>query len=468
MDKRFGTPLRWSASLALCAGCLAPRPGSEGPEISIDEVNRRVASGGDPVQAEIVEGRDVPEADPTALADPAAIAAQAEPEQEPEPPPVLRENPYLRFGERILVHDLESGDSVITKPYPLPPGKADKMLELIKALQPFPYRVVANVGEAEKAEEPDPDVVELLKLDGWDTENISDPKAGPTAKLPATGTVLSDLLVVTAGYERLEEVEDFINLFAAGVRQIEIEAKVVEVVESDLTDIGIKGLPDTPIFDFPDGGLIQSLDFTLPNTVDPTEALLTLGAVQDGTSFNAILEALERFSNVTIDQRPKVAVREGVPATISSTEDVPYFEISSINPSGNFTSNLKYKSVGVELYVTPRVVGTETLALDVHIVASQRIGSVVTFTLAGDGLSTPVIATRTAKTVVYLKPGQALIIGGLTSERATTVTNRVPILGQIPILGLLFRSKLDTTEKAYSMFVISPRIIQGNEFNATL
>ena len=57
---------------------------------------------------------------------------------------------------------------------------------------------------------------------------------------------------------------------------------------------------------------------------------------------------------------------------------------------------------------------------------------------------------------------------GLSGSVTTTGTNRVPILGQIPILGLLFRSKLDTTEKAYSMFVISPRIIQNNEFNASL
>jgi type II secretory pathway component GspD/PulD (secretin) len=446
------------------AGCLAPRPGSQGPEISIEEAGRRMAAGAEPVSAEVVEGREVPPSDPFALAEAPEAAGQDAPEAA-QAAPVVRENPYLRFGERILVHELADGGMVITKPFPLPPGKADKMLELVKALQPFPYRVT-TVAEAEAADPPDPAIVELLLLNGWDTENVSDPQAGPTAKLPAP-TVLSDLLVVTAGYERLEEVEDFINLFAAGVRQIEIEAKVVEVVESELTDIGVKGLPDTPIFDFPDGVFVDSLGFSLPNTVDATEALLTLGAVQDGTSFNAILEALESFSNVTIDQRPKVAVREGVPAMISSTQDVPYFEISSINPSGNFTSALKYKSVGVELYVTPRVVGTDTLALDVHIVASQQIGSVVTFT-AEEGITTPVIATRTAKTVVYLKPGQALIIGGLTSERATTVTNRVPILGQIPILGMLFRSKLDTTETAYSMFVISPRIIQGNEFNASL
>jgi type II secretory pathway component GspD/PulD (secretin) len=451
--------------LTFLAACLAPRPGAGGgEEISAEEAGRRLAAGGTPVTGEVVDGRELPPSDAgLALPDPAAL------EQVPtlDVPDEPRENPYLRFGERILVHTLLSGEAVITKPYPLPPGRGEDMLHLIQALQPFPYKST-SLEQSPVAGEPDPAVVELLLLPGWDKENVTDPKPGPTSKPPDKGTVLSDLLVVTAGYERLEEVEDFINLFAAGVRQIEIEAKIVEVVESDLTDIGIKPIPGTPIFDFPEGTFVDSLDYNLPNSVDPTEALLTLGAVQDGLAFNAILEALESFSNVSIDQRPKVAVREGVSASIASTEEIPFYEIGSINPSGNFSSALKFKSVGIELYVTPRVVGTETLALDVHVIASQRVGSVPTFTLTGEALDTPLIATRTAKTVVYLKPGQALIIGGLTAERATQVINQVPILGEIPILGLLFRSKRDTTEKAYSMFVISPRIIQGNEFNASL
>jgi hypothetical protein len=218
----------------------------------------------------------VPEAGEPAPVDPEAAAAQGPTLDVPDEP---RENPYLRFGERILVHALAgAAEAVITKPYPLPPGKGDDMLNLIQALQPFPYKRV-DLAQAPAAGEPDPAVVELLLLPGWDKENVTDPKAGPTSKPPDKPTVLSDLLVVTATYGLLEEVEDFINLFAAGVRQIEIEAKIVEVVESDLTDIGVKPLPDTPIFDFPEGTFVDSLSFNLPNAVDPTEALLTLGAV---------------------------------------------------------------------------------------------------------------------------------------------------------------------------------------------
>ena len=458
-----------AAGLGLLGGCLAPPPGSEEPSVSIAEVERMVTEGAEPVSGELLDGRALPEG----LGDPMPLEVPANPpefgaQDTPADPP--RESPYLRFGERILVHTHpETGQEVITKPYPLPIGKAQGMMELLAALQPFPYTQIQTAqGEADVPEgPPDPDVVEFLVLEKWDKENFTDPTKGPTAAALTEPVALSDLLVATASYGRMEEVEDFINLFAAGARQIEIEAKIVEVIETDSTDIGIKPLEGVPIFDFPSGVFVDALDFNLANTVDPTEALLTLGAVQDGTSFNAILEALESFGNVSIDQKPKVAVREGVPAQISSTEEIPFYTISSINPSGNFSAQLTFKPIGVELYVTPRVIGTRTLALDVHIVASQRVGVVETFT-GTETLESPIIASRTAKTVVYLRPGEALIIGGLTTERATQRVNRVPILGQIPILGLLFQSKLDMTEKSYAMFVISPRIIQGNEFKAEL
>ncbi len=470
MDRPRPIPSGFPALLLCLAGCLAPRPDTEkGEELSLEELARRVSEGATPVSGTVIDGRELPEVEEPPL-DMGGLPAgiQGPPaESSLDVPDEQRENAYLRFGERILVHELvPGGPELITKPYPLPPGRGEDMINLVQALEPFPFRRVLL--EEAPTGAPDPSVAELLLLPGWDKENVTDPKPGPTSRPPDKGSVLSDLLVVTASYDRLVEVEDFINLFAAGVRQIEIEAKIVEVVENDSLDIGINPNGDLPIFDFPEGTFVDSLSYNLPNSVDPAEALLTLGAVQDGLAFNAVLEALESFSNVSIDQRPKVAVREGVPASIASTEEIPYYEIGSINPSGNFSSALKFKSVGIELYVTPRVVGTETLALDVHVVASQRVGSVPTFTLTGEALDTPLVATRTARTVVYLKPGQALIIGGLTTERVSQVTNQVPILGEIPILGLLFRSKRDTTEKAYSMFVISPRIIQGNEFDAAL
>jgi type IV pilus assembly protein PilQ len=79
-------------------------------------------------------------------------------------------------------------------------------------------------------------------------------------------------------------------------------------------------------------------------------------------------------------------------------------------------------------------------------------------------IEVPVIAYRTAKTVVYLEPGQTLVIGGLTSQRDRELVNKVPILGDIPLLGLLFRSRFTRTEKQHVLFAISPRILQHSDF----
>ena len=455
------------AGLVLAA-CLAPPP-EEAPEITLEEFGRRVSDGAVPVTGEVVDGTlPLEEGDPTALADPEAVDLG---DLEPESDEVWREDPYLHFGERILVSSHpESGEEVITKPYPFPPGKAAKMLSLIQTLQPFPF-VVLEAGQP-STDPPAAGVVEFTVLGSWD-EEVRAPLTEFPPKPESQKTVpVSDLLVATASYDLLDQVEDFINLFGAGVRQIEIEAKIVEVVESDTYDVGVSsGQSGVPVFDFPDKTFVESLDFDLPNTVDK-DALLTLGAIQDGVAFNLVLEALETFSNVSIEQQPKVAVREGVAATISSTVEIPFFNIGSINAAGNFSSQLTFRPVGIEFYVVPRVVGTQTLALDIHIEASQQVGSVITFSTddgnGGTALPAPIIATRTAKTVVYLKPGQSLVIGGLTSDRTSETINRVPILGELPLLGMLFRSTNQVTETAYSMFVISPRIIQGSEFESEL
>jgi general secretion pathway protein D len=140
-------------------------------------------------------------------------------------------------------------------------------------------------------------------------------------------------------------------------------------------------------------------------------------------------------------------VRAGGVARLDSITRVPYFEIKSLSDTGSFTTNLAYNEVGVKLYIAPRVIGSKTLALDVNLEGSQVVGSQGTLSVnsgdAGEGatLEVPVISARTAKTVVYLEPGQTLVIGGLTQDRDRKVVSKVPILGDIPILGFLFREK---------------------------
>lgn len=450
------------ACAAVAGGCAGPgEPPADGNKLSAEEFRRLLAEGTvEPVTE--MEGED-PFADlPKELGDfdealerdPDDLAAEVAAELEADPPTPVRENPYLAFGARIKVNP----DGTITKPYPLRVGTGKKMEDLIRDYGNFPLFVPAD------GVIPTTEHVKLETLEGWDVELYRDLRnQDPNAM--AKATPLADWLVVTTGQDLLYEVEAFINLFGAGVPQIEIEAKIVEIGFEDSLDIGVK-TDGTPMFDFGGDNFVQTFTSSTPNLADVSEALLAIGGVQDGMAFNAVLEAVATNENVSIISRPKIAVREGGRAEITNTTKLPILDITGINNSGGFNAQVSYQEVGVKMYVVPRVVGTDTVALNIDIEASQQTGSEpVLATGANEVISIPVLSERRARTIVYLQPGQAVILGGLITERSVERVRKVPILGDIPILNLLFRSKFTATEQTNVLFFIRPRILQGADLN---
>lgn len=367
------------------------------------------------------------------------------------------QNPYLEFGKRIQVWQ-DAG--LITKPFPLRVGTGKKLLDLLTAYGNFPIWKPEEGAQTR-------DKVRIDLLEKWDMELLSDTRAVMVNE--GNSVPLADWLVITSGFEQLKEVESFINIFAAGVPQIEIEAKIVEVTTSDSLDLGVRPIDlSTPIFGFPDHTFVRSFTYNLPNasSIANADSLLTLSSVQNSMEFNAVLEALATFQNVAIQSRPKIAVREGARADIQNTQKLPYYSVGNIAPDGKVAAGLMFEEVGIKLYVIPRVVGTRTVALSIDVEASQESGSATTFTLQnGQTISNPIITKRSARTVVYLEPGQAVILGGLISERKVEQENKVPLLGDIPLLGYLFRSKLQRKEQSNVLFFIRPRILQGSDLH---
>jgi len=430
--------------VALACACAGPR-GSGPPDkhLTPGEFEELLAEGTiQPVLEGEVGGMEEEFVDPAVL----ELATQGD-----APPETLQigpspENPYLAFGERIKVNT----DGTITKPYPLRVGTGQKMEELIRSYGNFE---LWSEGPA------DPGQVRLETLPAWDIELVSDlrdPKHPPAVSVP-----LADWLVVTTGSELLRQVENFINLFGAGVPQIEIEAKIVEISFVDTLDLGV----DTS-FSRDNDTFFKGLSATLPNMADAGEAILSLGGVQDGLTFSALLEAVAGNDNVSIISRPKIAVREGGRADISNTTKIPFINITGIgtNVAGGYSATVKYEEVGTRLYVVPRVVGTDTVALSIDVEASQQTGTeTIAFDDEGNPIEVPVLSLRNARTTVYLQPGQAVILGGLITERSVDQVRKVPVLGDIPILKILFSSKSTRKEQTNVLFFIRPRILQGSD-----
>jgi type II secretory pathway component GspD/PulD (secretin) len=445
-------------------GATEPQAGEGSQEQSTEGT---APQGGEP--AGVATAQEPAAVDPAAV-DPAAEDVESDTPGEPQ----FSENPYLRFGERIMVHP----DGRITKPFPLQAGRGKRLLHLLTLMGDFPfeYTVVDTNGNptgAERRTEPLPDGwVDIALLEKWDFEQYQTFNASILAAPTEPKDIyIADWLVVTANEDRLAEVQAFVELFAGAVPQIEIEARIVEVTTTDELDYGVRGLDGGGVLaDFPDGTLVDSLSYSVPNLTEANEALLTIGSIHDGLALDAVLEVIQTWENVTITTQPRIAVREGGVAEVVNTREVPFFSFSGLNANNqNFNANLSFKEVGVKLYASPRVLGTKTLALNLFIEASEQVGTAIAFFDGqGNQFSSPLIAKRQARTVVYLEPGQALVIGGLTSEREVESERKVPFLGDLPLLGLLFRSDLTRKERTNVLFFIRPRILQGYDFNQTL
>jgi type II secretory pathway component GspD/PulD (secretin) len=366
-------------------------------------------------------------------------------------------NPYAVFGQRILVHHDEYGDptGLITKPYSVRPGMGEKILWLLNNYGGFqlwnPESGAQPLGTLRAEVQPD------FELEQFATNLRS---SGPDTGVSIN---IADWVLATADSDTLSDFEYFLDVMFAGPPQIEIEAKIVEYVVSDTLDIGVGPINDsTPVVGLPDSGLFDSFNWAFPNRTGGTEFLTTLQAVHDGTAYNFMFELLASYENVEITSRPKVAVREGTRATIESTQQIPYYQITGVNNSGGVNATLAYQEVGVRMYAIPRLVGGNTISLEIEIEASQQTGTDVSFiTTGGEEISTPTLGVRRSNTLVYLKPGQAVILGGLITERTVEDQKKVPFLGDIPVMGALFRSKYMRKELVSVLFFIQPRVLEG-------
>lgn len=395
-------------------------------------------------------------------------ASSEAPEAAP-PARVSPENPYAEFGPRIVWYR-DSG--FVMKPYSFPKGMGKVAQGLLKDHGGFRvHGTPEGFGEGARfpTEPQEPDSILLHLVENYEKEAFTPPR-GPNLAAPSA-VPLGDWLLVTALPAELRKVERFIETFLSSVRQIEIEAKIVEVVSTKTFDYGIRPAEaGTPIFGLPNpGSLINSIDFSFANTVDAGEALFGVTAVFDGVEFNAVLEAVANEERVSIISRPKVAVREGARAEIVNITRLPYINIPVLNSNGTFTTALTFRDVGVQLYVVPHVIGDETVVLNVDIEASQQTGTAVALAQgSGDGSAVvvvPEISKRTAHTTVRLAPGQAVILGGLITERTLEREQKVPILGDIPLLGYLFKNRFEVEEKVNVLFFIRPRVLQRSELH---
>ncbi len=175
--------------------------------------------------------------------------------------------------------------------------------------------------------------------------------------------------------------------------------------------------------------------------------------------FNVAIDAVLREGNGKVLANPKIATLNGKEASMLIGQRIPFVVTGTIfaGDAGAQVSTVQKEEVGIKLRITPLINADGYITTEITPEVSTSPASAAQFA------DLPVVSTRQATTTVRLKDGNSVIIGGLLSEEKTTNITKVPLLGQIPGLGLLFQHQTITTSKKDLIIEVTPRILPDTQ-----
>jgi type II secretory pathway component GspD/PulD (secretin) len=289
-----------------------------------------------------------------------------------------------------------------------------------------------------------------------------------------TGKTPLESLTLTGDRASIDEVTDLIVSVQKSIAQLDIGIRVVEVSETDTFSFGIdtqwSSVEDDPSSPtrtfFNTAGTLLGLP-EIPgrggsfNPGSTTPLLIDLGTITRGIQVDFLIRALKLFSRSDLLSAPHIAVLDGHSASITAGEEIPFLT-PNFNNTGLTNVSTTFKSVGIKLFVTPKVVGRDLIRINLT-TAVEAVTGENTFESNGVTVSNPIITIREATTTMDVNDGDTAIIGGLLTRSKFNNENRVPVLGEIPVVNVLFSSRSKNTVQSNLIFFITPKIMDPSE-----
>ena len=248
-------------------------------------------------------------------------------------------------------------------------------------------------------------------------------------------------LIVTDTLEVISQIEREIAKLDVPIPQVEIQAYIIESTLSNEIESGV------------DWARIQAKETEISADALSTEGTLRLSyGTLPAEKFTAVLTALSTRSDTNLLSSPRITVLENNQATFHSGDQIGFSRITTNIQEGTRTEEIYFEDVGIELEVSLQVKSDDIISLLVN-VQVRDLGEV---TPTGE----PTISDRSAQTQLLVRDGDTAVIGGLTSDRIVESVKKVPLLGNIPILGRLFSHKKNTKKKTEMTLFITPRIVK--------
>jgi len=251
---------------------------------------------------------------------------------------------------------------------------------------------------------------------------------------------------ITGTPDRIERVKKQIELIDVPVDSVILETQFVELTEQGVRNLGIdlnNANGQIAVGTIETGG-------NLPFGLDPNDVLPS-GAIQ-AAIYAQVLKGEGR-----IVSRPRIAAQSGSTAKIITGDALPILTSIALSGVNAVSQQVQYVNVGVTLQIAPRVSGD-------GFVTSQIYGVVSSVTGYSQGY--PTISQREAETSASVRDGETFVIGGLTQENSLSTKSKVPVLGDIPLVGNLFKVDRSTRTKTELYIVITPHIVRHRRFDS--
>jgi len=287
---------------------------------------------------------------------------------------------------------------------------------------------------------------------------------------PGIGAVLADertnSLIIKENPEVIDGLEELISELDKPTPQVYIQAAIAEISLTKNNEAGLEWL-------WKDPNLASSSDrvgtrFDLRQTKSSGSESQSQYTDGEGNPFpfalpigqglgigiinvhiDAVLRSIQTDYNLNILSRPHLVTLDNQEASIEVGDQIPYKVLSQYG-----ITSYEFKSATVKLLIKPHINNDRTITIEIKQNADFQNGQ------TPDGV--PIIATRKASTQVKVGNGKTIIIGGLMRDSDVQTISKVPILGSIPVLGALFRSKINKKEKTELVIFITPRIMSDD------
>ncbi len=294
-----------------------------------------------------------------------------------------------------------------------------------------------------------------VAVDPWETlkQEIADLLSPETRVVlkPEAGTV-----VASGSLADLDVLEKFLaDLEKSLHRQVVIEAEILEVSLDDEHRLGVAYSVFPGALPSDETGLLENGAAFVANLLSGGNAFRFGLFKQD--RYGVLVDAMKSVGQVRVLSRPRVATLNNQPASITVADQVPVIERTIIDGETSRTEfDIRFEDAGVVLNLLPQI----SSGGDIVTRISPRITEVVGQVTTPDGLQTePILSVRETTTTLRIKDGQSVVIGGLRFMRQIETVEKIPVLGDIPLLGIAFRRTIQSERQVELVLVLTPHTV---------